>query len=201
MARRPDERGSGRRDLAAREPRRSDTLDGRRPGARAAHRGGLALPRILCATDSGSSRDRSDLMSPNPTATLCEFLAGFRWADVPSAVVENAKELFLDWFGSALAGKDSRPVRAFQAFARQAGPPGGPSEVLVDRSGTSPYFAALVNGASSHVVEQDDVHNGSVFHPGTVVFPAVLALAQALGASGAQLLGARGGGWGVGARV
>ncbi|MFL5418185.1 MAG: MmgE/PrpD family protein [Myxococcales bacterium] len=140
-------------------------------------------------------------MSPNPTTTLCEFLAGFRWADLPAAVVENAKELFLDWFGSALAGKDSRPVRAFQAFARQAGPPGGPSEVLVDRSGTSPYFAALVNGASSHVVEQDDVHNGSVFHPGTVVFPAVLALAQAEKRSGKDLLLAAIAGYEAGIRI
>jgi 2-methylcitrate dehydratase PrpD len=140
-------------------------------------------------------------MSPNPTKTLCEFLSGFTWADVPAAVVENAKELFLDWFGSALAGKDSRPVRAFQAFARQAGPPGGPSEVLVDRTGTSPYFAALVNGASSHVVEQDDVHNGSVFHPGTVVFPAVLALAQAEKRSGKDLLLAAIAGYEAGIRI
>ncbi|MFL5367027.1 MAG: MmgE/PrpD family protein [Myxococcales bacterium] len=140
-------------------------------------------------------------MSPNPTTTICEFLAAFRWADVPAAVVENAKELFLDWFGSALAGKDSRPVRAFQAFARQAGPPGGPSEVLVDRSGTSPYFAALVNGASSHVVEQDDVHNASVFHPGTVVFPAVLALTQAEKRSGKDLLLAAIAGYEAGIRI
>jgi 2-methylcitrate dehydratase PrpD len=32
-------------------------------------------------------------------------------------------------------------------------------------------------------VEQDDVHNGAVFHPATVVFPAVLATAQQTGAS------------------
>ena len=34
------------------------------------------------------------------------------------------------------------------------------------------------------VVEQDDVHNGSVFHPAAVVFPPALAVAQALGRSG-----------------
>src|SRR5947209_18053373 len=99
------------------------------------------------------------------TRQLCEFLADFRWSDVPDAVIEKTKDLFLDWFGSALAGKDSRPVRALQAFARQAGPPSGPSEVLPDRSSSSAWCAALVNGAASHVVEQDDVHNGSVLHP------------------------------------
>jgi len=135
------------------------------------------------------------------TRTLCEFLSAFGWSDVPPAVVEGAKELFLDWFGSALAGKGSRPVRAFQAFAKQAGPPSGPSEVLPDRGSTSPFFAALVNAASSHVVEQDDVHNGSVFHPGTVVFPAVLALAQAEKKSGKEFLLAAIAGYETGIRV
>jgi 2-methylcitrate dehydratase PrpD len=137
----------------------------------------------------------------HPTRALCEFLAGFTWSDVPATVVETAKALFLDWVSSALAGKDSRPVRAFQAFARQAGPASGPSEVVVDRTGTSAFFAALVNGASSHVVEQDDVHNGSVFHPGTVVFPAVLALAQAEKKSGREFLLAAVAGYEAGIRI
>ena len=49
-------------------------------------------------------------------------------------------------------------------------------------------FAAMVNAAASHFVEQDDVHNGSVSHPATVVFPPALAVAQALGSSGRELL-------------
>src|SRR5262249_36781466 len=113
-----------------------------------------------------------------PTPPLSEFHAGLRFADVPPAVAEKAKEHFLDWFASALAGKDSRPVRAFEAFAKQMGPPSGGSEVLPSRTVTSPWFAALVNGAASHVVEQDDLHNSSVLHPGTAVFPPVVAVAQ-----------------------
>ncbi|MNO04636.1 hypothetical protein D3C81_2257400 [compost metagenome] len=34
----------------------------------------------------------------------------------------------------------------------------------VDCRRSSPYCAALIHGASSHVVEQDDVHKDSVFH-------------------------------------
>ena len=64
----------------------------------------------------------------------------------------------------------------------------GSAELLTTRTTTSPFFAALVNGAASHVVEQDDLHNSSVFHPGTVVFPAVLAAAQDIGASGRALI-------------
>jgi len=139
--------------------------------------------------------------SPAPTRTLCEFVAGLRWGDVPGPVVEMAKDLFVDWMGSALGGKDSRPVRALQAFARRMGPREGPSEVLPDRASTSPWFAALVNGASSHVVEQDDVHNGSVFHPAAVIFPPVVAMAQAEGRSGREVLLAAICGYEVGIRV
>ena len=53
-----------------------------------------------------------------PTRRLSEFVAALRLSDVPREVVEDAKSLFADWLGSALAGKDSRPVRALSAVAR-----------------------------------------------------------------------------------
>ncbi|MFZ4481855.1 MAG: MmgE/PrpD family protein, partial [Rhodoferax sp.] len=81
------------------------------------------------------------------------------------------------------------------------GMPAGPSEVITDGGRTSPYLAAMANAAASHFAEQDDVHNGSVFHPATVVFPAALAVAQAIGASGARLLTAAIAGYEVGIRV
>jgi 2-methylcitrate dehydratase PrpD len=62
-------------------------------------------------------------------------------------------------------------------------------------------FAAMVNAAASHVVEQDDVHNGSVFHPAAVVFPPALAVAQAIGASGEDFITASVVGYEVGIRV
>jgi len=81
------------------------------------------------------------------------------------------------------------------------GPADGPSEILINRRRTSPVFAAMVNAAAAHVVEQDDVHNGSVFHPAAVVFPPALAVAQALGSSGRDLLVAAVAGYEVGIRV
>ncbi|ESH85466.1 2-methylcitrate dehydratase [Cupriavidus sp. HPC(L)] len=139
--------------------------------------------------------------SSYPTRELCEFLSRFTLSDVPPSVVERTKDLFLDWIASALAGKDAPAVRRLQEFAVAMGPQQGPSEVLVDRRRTSPWFAALVNAAASHVVEQDDVHNGSVLHPAAVVFPAVLAAAQAEGSSGAQLLTAAIAGYEAGIRI
>ncbi len=132
---------------------------------------------------------------------LADFAANLRFEDIPQPVIQRAEDLFLDWFGSALAGKNARAVEAIECFAKSMGPASGPSEVLISRRATSPLFAALVNAAASHVAEQDDVHNGSVFHPGTVVFPPALAVAQSLGISGRDLLTAAVAGYEVGIRI
>ncbi|HEX3171811.1 MAG TPA: MmgE/PrpD family protein, partial [Burkholderiales bacterium] len=135
------------------------------------------------------------------TRTLCEFLSAIRFEQIPAPVIARTEELFLDWFASALAGKDARPTRVMEKFAETMGPRDGDSEILVSRKKTSPIFAALINGAASHFVEQDDLHNSSVLHPGTVVFPAVLAAAQSTRASGREFLAAAVAGYECGVRV
>jgi 2-methylcitrate dehydratase PrpD len=144
-------------------------------------------------------------MNTTRTAKLAIFAAGLQYDDIPQPVIRKAEDLMVDWFGSAIAGKGARPVEAIATFAAAMGPAMpegvGASEVLVRRSFTSPYFATMANAAASHVAEQDDVHNGSVFHPATVVFPPALAIAQARGASGRQLLAAAVAGYEVGIRV
>lgn len=136
-----------------------------------------------------------------PTRALCEFLASIRYEQLPAAVVARTEDLFLDWFASALAGKGARPVETLAKFAVAMGPGTGNSEVLISRGRTSPFFAALVNGAASHFVEQDDLHNSSVLHPGTVVFPAVLAAAQDAEISGKDFIAAVVAGYECGVRV
>jgi 2-methylcitrate dehydratase PrpD len=140
-------------------------------------------------------------MSDHPSKILANFAATLQFENIPAPVLRRAEDLFLDWFGSALAGKGARPVEAIEHFAVTMGPAVGESEVLISRRRTSPLFAAMVNAASSHFAEQDDVHNGAVFHPGTVVFPPVLAVAQAIGSSGPELLAAVVAGYEVGIRV
>lgn len=132
---------------------------------------------------------------------LAQFAAPLKWDDVPEAVQCKAEDLWVDWFGSVLAGQSARPVQSIARFALSQGPAQGPCEVIGQRSTTSPMMAALANAAASHVAEQDDVHNGSVFHPAAVVFPPTVAVAQSIGASGAQLMAACVAGYEVGIRV
>ena len=140
-------------------------------------------------------------MTTDTTAQLAQFAATLKFTDIPAPVLRRAEDLFLDWFASALAGKGARPVESITRFMRRMGPDSGPSQILIDRSSSSPLVAAVANAAASHFAEQDDVHNGSVFHPAAVVFPPALAVAQAIGASGADLLTASVVGYEVGIRV
>jgi 2-methylcitrate dehydratase PrpD len=132
---------------------------------------------------------------------LADFAATLKPADIPEEVMRRGEDLLVDWFGSAVAGKGATPVEILTRFVEQMGPSSGPSEILVHRSSSSPYLAAMSNAAASHVVEQDDLHNSSVFHPATVVFSPALACAQALGRSGAEFLTAAIVGYEVGIRV
>ncbi len=143
----------------------------------------------------------SDPRDHTPSATLAAFAANLQFESVPEPVVRRAEDLLVDWFGSAVAGRGARTVEAIARFAAAQGMRTGPCEVLIDRSRNSPYFAAMANAAASHVAEQDDVHNGSVFHPATVVFPVALAIAQERGLSGKELLTAAIAGYEVGIRV
>lgn len=101
------------------------------------------------------------------TEHLATWSANLQFKDIPQDVVQKTKDFFLDWLGCAIAGRHHPAVAAIAQFAKQMGPSNGKSE-LIDGSlkfTSSPAFASLVNGASSHVVEQDDLHNRSIMHP------------------------------------
>lgn len=143
------------------------------------------------------------------TLLLAKYLVETEYQDLPSHVIEGMKALTLDWLGSALAGKEFYPSDLFRQYAAMMGPAHGPSTIFNSKEissnelkeGSSPYFAALVNGACGHLLEQDDLHNSSVFHPATVVFPALLAASEDLNASGEAFLLAATMGYEAGIRI
>src|SRR5690625_2627143 len=135
------------------------------------------------------------------SAQLAQFVADLRYEDIPTEVVRRTEDLLLDWFGSALAGKGARAVESIALFARRMAGGTGRAEVLISREHSTPLFAAMVNAASSHFIEQDDVHNASVFHPAAVIFPPVLAVAQDLGSTGKEIILASVAGYEAGIRI
>jgi 2-methylcitrate dehydratase PrpD len=178
-------------------PQTEPAQHGTTPGERAPV---IAAPATAQHARAGDER-QGTRASDHPSRDLAAFAAGLQFDDIPPPVLRRAEDLFLDWAGSVLAGKGARPVESIASVARAMGPADGPSEILISRTRSSPLFAAMVNAAASHYAEQDDVHNGSVFHPAAVVFPPALAVAQAIGASGRDLLVASVAGYEVGIRI
>ncbi len=137
----------------------------------------------------------------HPSADLAKFASELKYSDIPESVLSRCEDLLLDTMASILAGSTARAVKSVAKYAELMGPATGSSEDYVNRRLTSPLFAAMVNAASAHVVEQDDVHNGSVFHPAAVIFPPAIAVAQAIGASGEELITASVAGYEAGIRI
>ncbi|MBI4540826.1 MAG: MmgE/PrpD family protein [Gemmatimonadetes bacterium] len=135
------------------------------------------------------------------TRRLAQFVAGLRYDDLPASVVEHAKLCVLDSLGCCLFGVGLPWTRLVIDFVREQG--GRPqASVLGTGHRTSASLAALANGTAGHAFELDDVHRGAILHPGSLCFPAALAVAEARGGTpGRELLTAVVAGYEVGARV
>jgi 2-methylcitrate dehydratase PrpD len=108
---------------------------------------------------------------------------------LPSEALDRCKYLLLDFLGIAMRGQQMDSTRTTLRFAMAHGC-AGDSAVIGARQRLNPAYAALVNGVAAHSLELDDVVNEASLHPGTVIFPAVLALAPAVKASGKDVISA-----------
>mgnify|MGYP002624016546 CR=1 FL=1 len=124
------------------------------------------------------------------TRLLARLVAEARLEDMPAEVRHEGVRAFVNWLGCAVGGA---PHPGVAAAARAAAAFGGGEAVatlLGLRRRADPMAAALVNGISSHVLDFDDTHEAALIHPSAPVLPAALALAEARGADGAELLAA-----------
>jgi 2-methylcitrate dehydratase PrpD len=118
---------------------------------------------------------------------IAEWVAGLAYDELPSATVSAAKLHLLDTLGAGLAAHARGVATAGRSIAASLGG-SGPSTVLGSATGVSPAAAALANGMLCHGLDFDDTHAGSICHVGVVVSPAALAVAEATGASGRELV-------------
>lgn len=97
-----------------------------------------------------------------------------------------AKHAIMDWFACTIAGA-KEPLADIIAEEFKSGAGGAATFVGRGAKGT-PHDAALVNGALSHALDYDDVNQMMQGHPTVPVASAVIALGEALGRSGADVL-------------
>ena len=129
-----------------------------------------------------------------------QFVTQLTFDELSADQVHKTKTYFLDWLGSAWAGQTQPPIKIMLEVVHSLG--GKPESTLIpDNTKTMSLLAALINGASSHMVEMDDLHRESVFHPAAPIMPAVFAAAEREKASGKDLILAIVAGYEVGIRV
>ncbi len=132
---------------------------------------------------------------------LGEYFSALRYHDVPASLAHKAKTYFLDWIGSAVAGSHEPPTQMMISLSSEFGATRPESTVIPQRRRHTALMAALVNGASSHIKEMDDLHRPSIFHPAAPIMPAAFAVCEKLHASGRQLITAIITGYEVGIRA
>lgn len=131
---------------------------------------------------------------------LSEFAASLDGHALPNEVVDRAKLLFADWAGSAVRGHASPlAVMALSALGNELGP--GRATLLGSCRRTTPLWAAFFNGYSSHILEYDDTHRNSLYHPGAPTIPPALAAAEHFATSGQDFLAGMVAGYEVGIRI
>jgi 2-methylcitrate dehydratase PrpD len=144
------------------------------------------------------ARERADVTTA--TERLAAFTTGLAFEAIPPDVLETARLHLLDTLGCGLAAHALDVATAARTVAAEMG--GTPEATVIGLRQSLPAAqAALANGMLCHGLDFDDTHGDAVCHVTVVVGPAALAVAEARGASGRELLAALVGGSEVVARV
>ncbi len=121
---------------------------------------------------------------------VADHVAGATFESLPAAAVDGARRSLLDALGVTLAASTlGEGVRPFVELVTADG--GTPASTIIGFGTKVPAAAAAyANGAMAHALDYEDAHDGALVHPSAPTVPAVLALAEATGASGREVLAA-----------
>jgi 2-methylcitrate dehydratase PrpD len=126
------------------------------------------------------------------TRELGAFVAALTYQDIPTAALAVIHTGFADCVGVMLAGRHEPPTKILTEVLN---PPAGPASLVFGQRCAGAPEAAWINGVAAHALDYDDVALKG--HPSTVLVPAILAEAQALGSSGKDMMTAYAAGYEV----
>lgn len=118
---------------------------------------------------------------------IADWAAVLTVEQIPDAVVSGATRCLIDTIAVAVAGTATPVAERARAIALDTYAP-GLSTVLGDTRRLVAGGAALANGTAAHALDFDDNCYAGVVHGSAVVAPAVLAVAEAVGGTGRELL-------------
>ncbi len=117
------------------------------------------------------------------TRSLGQFVSDLSPNRLPAEAVRVARMGFIDTIGTMIAGRHEDSVRIMTETLA----PGDGKATLTfgERKAPAPE-AAWINGTAAHALDYDDVALRG--HPSTVLVPAIVAEAEHLGSSGAEMI-------------
>jgi len=123
-------------------------------------------------------------MAPTLAETYAEFASGLAGNTIPANVREAARWHIIDSVGVSIAGANPKEEsgKAAANLKRQWSATSGATLLGLDAK-ARPELAALLNGSLGQALEMDDKHGSSLARPGSTIIPAVLAAAEADGAT------------------
>ncbi|MES3000487.1 MAG: MmgE/PrpD family protein [Pseudomonadota bacterium] len=116
------------------------------------------------------------------TVDLGRFVSELRYEKLPQGAMHWVGIAFADTVGTLVAGRNE-PVT--QRLVKAIQPAPGESKLLWGTQRVRTLDAALINATAAHALDYDDAAQKS--HISTMVVPAVLAQADALGSSGRDM--------------
>lgn len=118
---------------------------------------------------------------------FAEQIVVLNFAQFPEATIAAAKKCIFDTLGVTIRGSVYESSSILKETLTL--PVDGRVSSLVGSGIQSTVQeAALFNGTAAHSVEMDDFHRFAAVHPGVVIVPAALAVAEAVGVSGHDLI-------------
>lgn len=123
------------------------------------------------------------------TKTLAKYAAGVRFADLPDAVVQRAKDCIADTIAVIAFGAALPWSRIVLRYAGRTGADGKSRILEPGGANIGAPMAAFANGALAHAFEMDNLTwPNSGVHPGATTFAPALAVAHERGIGGRELL-------------
>jgi len=132
---------------------------------------------------------------------LADWAAALAWANVPKPIRKRAALVLCDDLAAMVAARGEPELIAFQDGLAISS---GPAEATVFNGRAmrlDRYSAAVANGGASDWCELDEGYRRAIGHAGIYCLPALLAEAEATGATGEELLRALAIGYEVVARI
>jgi 2-methylcitrate dehydratase PrpD len=123
-----------------------------------------------------------------PTRAVARWVSTLTYSELPARTREVVRILLLDTLGAGVYGYATPWAKMLLDWARAGAPAKGAATVWGETApGLRAADAALVNGTACHAFELDDYHQAKL-HPGAVVIPAAVAMAEKLGTGGERLV-------------